>query len=477
MKRILTLTVAAAVILTLSACQLYTHDYTEDVTEYAMIATKGSDLSTLSQYPNLEYVDLRGSTCYEEILHYCTTHPDITVRFSIDLGQQPFNQDVTEIKIMGSDAGFEDMLNNLKYFRSLKTVHIDQISITKDQMDQLKAAYPQIDFTYTVMLGNESYDANMTKLNLSHLSSEDIELACSALGHLTNLTHIDLVDDSGKSDLSVADCSALMKAYPEISFNYQFALFGQTLSTETESLTYTDKKIGSDGLEKIKEALSILPNCTYICLDNCGIANEEMDQFRADLPEKTIVWRVFIDKYSVMTDTEVVLMKATVTDDEAKPLKYCTNVKYLDMSGCNIRDFSFLTSMQNLECVVLQQTHISDLSVLQNCQNLTWLDLAGCTSLKDLSPLSGMANLKYLNLSATKVKDLSPLNKVSLERFKCAKCIFTPAELRSFESKHPNCLTTDTGNMIGMGWRYNDASQREPFEYYVKMTEVFGYTK
>ena len=477
MKRILTLAALLTLILTLSACQLFVHDYTEDVTEYALIASDGSELSVLEQYPNLQYVDLRGSTCYEDILDYASIHPNVKVRFSIDLGQKPFNQDVTEVKLVGSDAGFEDMLNNLKYFRSLKSVHIDQIGITKDQMDQLKAAYPQIDFTCTVMLGNESYDAAMTEINLSHLTSKDIELACSTLGHLTNLTHVDLVNESGKSNLSVADCSTLMAAYPEISFDYQFTLFGQSLSTGTQTLIYKDKKIGDDGLEKIKEALSIMPNCTYICLDNCGIDNEAMNQFRADLSERTVVWRVFVDKYSVMTDTEVVLMKATVTDAEAKPLKYCTNVKYLDMSGCNMRDFSFIASMENLECAVLQQTHIFDLSVFQNCQNLTWLDLAGCTALKDVSPLSSTTNLKYLNLSATKVKDLSPLNKVSLERFKCAKCIFTPSELRKFEAKHPNCLTTDTGNMVGLGWRYNDASQREPFEYYTKMIKVFGYTK
>jgi len=477
MKRILTLAAVLMLVFTLSACQLFVHDYTEDVLEYALIATDGSELAILEEYPNLEYVDLRGSTCYEEILNYSSSHPDVKVRFSIDLGQKPFNQDVTEVKLSGSDADFESMLSNLKYFRLLKSVHIDQISLTKDQMDRLRAAYPQINFTYTVKLGGESYDAGTTELNLSALSSEEVELACSALGHLTGLTHVDLVDASGKSNLSVADCSALMKAYPQISFNYQFTLFGQVLSPQSESIVYKDKKIGNDGLANIREALSIMPNCSYICLDNCGIDNEAMNQFRADFPDKTVVWRVFVDKYSVLTDTEVILMKATVSDSEAVPLKYCTNVKYLDMAGCKIRDFSFLSAMPKLECAVLQQTSISDLSVLQNCQSLTWLDLAGCTALKDVSPLSGSANLKYLNLSATKVKDLTPLNDVSLERFKCAKCIFNATELRNFESRHPNCVTTDTGNIIGLGWRYNDTSQREPFEYYAKMKEIFGYAK
>ena len=66
MKRILTLAALLTLILTLSACQLFVHDYTEDVTEYALIASDGSELSVLEQYPNLQYVDLRGSTCYED---------------------------------------------------------------------------------------------------------------------------------------------------------------------------------------------------------------------------------------------------------------------------------------------------------------------------------------------------------------------------------------------------------------------------
>ena len=49
MKRILALAALLTLILTLSACQLFVHDYTEDVTEYALIASDGSELSVLEQ--------------------------------------------------------------------------------------------------------------------------------------------------------------------------------------------------------------------------------------------------------------------------------------------------------------------------------------------------------------------------------------------------------------------------------------------
>ena len=477
MKRILSLTAILLMVLGLSACQLYNHDYKEDVLEYAMIVTDGSELSILDQYPNLEYVDLRGSTCYEEILDYSASHPTVKVRFSIELGQQPINQDATEIRLYGYDATFEDLKNNLKFFRFLNSVHIDQISITKEQLDELKSTYPQIDFTYTVKLGKDVHDATVKELNISEISSKEVELALTVLEHLPDLTRVDLVNAGGESNLSVNDCKALMEAYPHISFHYQFSLFGQTLSTKTESVTYKDVMIGNGGLEDLRMALAVMPNCKYMCLDNCNIDNESLDKFRADFPDKSIVWRVFIDKHSVLTDAEVISLSGVVRDSDAEPLKYCTNVKYLDMTGCKIRDFAFLAGMTKLECAVLQQTHISDLSVLSNCSNLVWLDLVNCTSLKDVTPLANVASLKYLNLSLTKVKELSPLDQIPLERFKCVKGAVSDAELDTFRSKHPQCLTSKTGSSVGKGWRYNDGAQREPFEYYTKMIEVFGYDK
>ena len=477
MKRILTLTVVAMIVLTLSACKLFNYDSNETVLEYALIATEKSDLAVLDQYPNLEYVDLRGSTYYEDILDYADTHPNVKVRFSIDLGQLYFNHDVTEIQLRGSEVVFEELLQNLKFFHSLKAVHIDQISITKAQFDELKAAYPKINFTCTVKIGNKYYDASLTELNLSEITSKDVEHALIALEFLPNLSSVELMSPSGTSQLTFSDVEKLIQAYPNLSFNYQFKLFGQNLSTKTESLTFKDMPIGNGGLNQIRDALTVMPNCTYVCLDDCNTDNDAMAKLRAEFPDVSIVWRVYVDKFSVLTDTEVILMQYSVNTAEAQPLQYCTNVKYLDMTGCKIRNFDFLANMPKLECAVLQQTYFSDSSVLQNAQNLTWLNLANCSALRDISSFSALTNLKYLNLSATKVKDISPLDQLPLERFKCVKTSIREDDFRDFKAKHPDCLASDMGSAIGKGWRYDDGAQKVPFAYYQQMIKIFGYEK
>ena len=477
MKRILSLIVLVAIVFTFSGCRLFNRDGKESVQEYALVVTDPLQLSVLDDYPNLQYVDFRGSTCVDAVLDYTEAHPDIDVRFSVGLGQQYVNQDVEKILLRGDEADFDELMSNLKLLRRVTSVHISQIGFTKAQLDQLKAAYPQIAFTYSVILGDESFDTAVTQVNISQIGSEEVETALSALGHLPNLTQVDLVDADGKTTLTAADCKVLMDAYPQIQFNCQFNLFGQTLDQDTTSVTYHDIKIDVEGLEQIGQALELLPNCTYVSFDNCGIDSEVLSQFRSEHPDITVAWRIFVDDYSVFTDTEVILMPNIASNSDTDPLKYCTNVKYLDLTGCKSRDFDFLESMTNLECAVLSKTFLSDLSVLSNSSNLTWLELINCTALKDVTPLSGLSNLKYLNLSLTKVREISVLDDAPLERLKCVKSSISAEELSDFSARHPGCMVSNTGSAVGMGWRYDDGSQRVPFSYYSKMMEAFGYEK
>ena len=476
MKRALTVTLLLILVLTLSACQLYNHDYKEDVFEYALISTDG-DLSVLDQYPNLQYVDLRGSTCYDEILAYIQNHPDVTVRFNIELGHKHYNQDETEISLNGYEADYEALLNDLKYLPNLSKLHVDQMTFTKEQLEELTATYPAVDFSYTVEIADMRYDHTATALDLSHLTSNDVADAVSMMSLLPDLTEVRLVNENGESRLTVSDAGTLIHAYPEINFQYQFRLFGQTISTLADKLVYTNVSIGDSGLEQIKEALTILPNCTYIKLDSCGISDATMGQFRADNPDKKVVWRVFADKYSIMTDAEVLYMPNKLDDGDISGLKYCTEVKYLDMTNCKITNINFISSMPNLECAILTLTRISDISPVTNCPNLTWLELANCSLIDNISCLSGMGNLKNLNVSGTKITDISALNNLPLERFKCAKSSIAKSTVEAFADSHPNCMVSNKGLATGHGWRYNDTASKEPCAYYANLMKIFGYKK
>eukprot|EP00121_Abeoforma_whisleri_P002732 Awhi_evm1s2457 len=56
----------------------------------------------------------------------------------------------------------------------------------------------------------------------------------------------------------------------------------------------------------------------------------------------------------------------------------------------------------------------TDLSVLSNLTQLTWLDIGGCVNIKDLFPISRLKRLGSLSLAGiTLVEDFSPLVRLS----------------------------------------------------------------
>lgn len=291
-----------------------------------------------------------------------------------------------------------------------------------------------------------------------------------------NLTEAELMKADGTSAFTMADVKALQDAFPEVSFRYSFELFGKTVSTTDERIEYEDIPIGNEGEAEIRAALDILSGCTYFKLDDCGIDSEVMASIRDDYPDTKVVWRVHVDYFNMLTDEEMLRVTHRLTDDLVGELKYCTDAKYVDFGhNSKLTDFSFVAYMPKLEIVIASGSPVEDISAFANCPNLEWLELAFCGNVKDLSSLSELKNLKYLNVSSTQVKDLSPLDNVKLERFSCMLNKISKAEQDNFIEKHPDCLYRFKGKQpYGYPWRYDDYGYTY-FEYYARMREIFRY--
>ncbi|MEI8384071.1 MAG: leucine-rich repeat domain-containing protein [Planctomycetota bacterium] len=80
----------------------------------------------------------------------------------------------------------------------------------------------------------------------------------------------------------------------------------------------------------------------------------------------------------------------------------------LDLSGTGVTNISTLTSLPQLRYVNLKGTAITDISPLGKLVRLGRLDLSG-TQVCDFSPLRNLKYLSYLGLNHTKMDDLSSL--------------------------------------------------------------------
>lgn len=436
-----------------------TADPMELVEDLAVVLEAG-EIYTLDHYPNLKSVDLSGSTCYDAILQYVAGHPNVDVTYTVDLGGTLVSNKTDGITLAAGSFTYAALLERLQYLPGLTQISLPGIDLTAEQVGALREAYPQVILDYTVELFGSTFGSDTTELDLSHMDSSRVEEALRKLGLLTNLTSVSL-----SNSLTMEDVAKLQDSNPGATFRYSFSLFGQTLSTTDETVEYKNCSIGNAGEEKLRQALAILDNCSRFVLDNCKIDNDVLSGIREDFRDgPKVVWRIYFgenSRYNALTDADTVRAVYHVTDDTCSALRYCEDVKYMDI-GHNeyLTDLSFVGYMPNIEVLIASGCAAAELPGFENCKKLTWLELAYCGKLTDISSLVGCESLTYLNLSYTKVSDFMPLDGLPLQRFVCLSPKASTEEQNVFIEIHPKpeCITVFYGysNPYGYGWRYDD---------------------
>lgn len=412
----------------------------------------------------------------EQLESYMAQDPEAEYLYQVVIGDQTYSRDTREMTLQPGDQVFDSLLRNLQFLPSVTEVHLENTDLTADQLNQLRSTYPNVDFSYTLSLAGKLYPERTQWADFSYITSQDVQEVISKLPLLPNLERVILTPASGENNLALTDVSALQDAAPEVFFDYSFELFGQLLSTADETVAYDEVPIGNEGEEQIRQALDILDNCTYFKLDDCGIDNEIMASIREDYPDTKVVWRVHIKPFSMLTDETMLRLTFYLNDSNVHDLKYLNDVTYLDV-GHNepLTDISFVQYMPKLECVIISGSSVVDVSYFKHCPNLIWLELCFCYNIQDISCLEDHPTLKYLNISFTRVSDLSPLENVKLERLNAMQNHVNYEERLAFTESHPDCLSVWEGSQpYGYGWRYNDRGYTF-FEYYANMRIVFRY--
>ena len=487
MKTGLALLLVCLLMLGMAACSsdpASTND-PKNVRELTKVVTADT-ISELENYSNLKKADLTGSTCYQEIAAYAAKHPEVEVIYTVDMGGITVGSDIASVSIADGLYDYETLLTNLKYLPNLTSLSLPATRLTAAQVDALRQSCPGVQITCTIMLNGVELGADTTELNLSTLTADQVDAYAAKLGLLPNLAKVELMATDGTCKLTLEDVKKLQAAAPNAVFSFSFELFGKTISTADEKVEFVNVEIGNEGEQDIRDALDLLTNCTYFLLDNCGLDNEVLADIRDDYPNTKIVWRVFQTNKnrSWLTDTEVLRAVYGIDDTNSGPLKYLTEVKYVDLGhNEDMVDISFLGYMPNLEIAILSGSPIVDLSPLANCKKLEFLELAWCGLLTDVSPLAQCDSLKYLNLGHTKVKDLSVLKDLPLEQLSYVnsgnKVGMTEADWQAIQAQHPDCWITyeplkdSSATPYSKGWRYNNDNTYTAC--YKKVREVFDY--
>lgn len=403
----------------------------------------------------------------------------------VELSNGSYEVDITELAIPAVKADFE----LLEGFTALETVDFSGSSCYKE-IESFKAAHPDVTVTYTVKLPCGEVDSGITELDLSDLEHKDVKAYADALGNLTALRTVRLGAESEEREFDIYDTAELCEACPDVFFDFDFTLWGQEHNTADKELNYTHVKMDDSG-EGVRTAMHCMPYCTYVDMDSCGVRDEDMAVIRDENPDAKVVWRVwFGSRYSVRTDVERILASkpsegGNLEAYNTKSLKYCTEVKYIDL-GHNetLGDISFIGYMPKLEVAVLAMTDARSIEGIQNCKNLEYLELQTNLWLDDISPLAELTNLHHLNIGYLfSVTDMSPIyNLTNLERLMIGPLTPVPPEqVEEFKRLVPDCeVDTETYDPTAGTWRYT-AYNEDTYTYtlhprYELLREQFGYS-
>lgn len=448
-----------------------------DAVEEVSGVMTAEDLTALEQYRNLKTVDAHGSDCYADLLAYAEDHPQQTLSFSVPIGETEVENTETALTLTPEDFDFDMLLDNLAYLPAVSEISLPKTTLSPEQIARLRESFPGCRFSYTVALLGKEYEEDTEKLDLTELSSDDLEAAVSAMHLLPALARAELTDGEGDNNLSLEELRSLQVEFPEVCFAYRFELFGQTVSTEDERIEYIRVPIGDEGVEELRRALPVLGKCTYFLLDDCKIDFELLSQLRDEFPATKIVWRIWLTLSNFLTDIKIVHLTWTLDNRNVQVLRYCNEVEYLDLGHNTLSDITFMGYMPNLKYVILSYNYVRDISPLANCKKLEMLELYFCHLLEDISPVAECENLKLLNISATRVHDISPVFGLKkLERFYCIMNYGIPEEQQEqIYEELPDCwITFEQKISKAVGWSF-DAAGGVRAQWYLDMYKILRY--
>ena len=326
-------------------------------------------------------------------------------------------------------------------------------------------------------LCGKHYTKDAVVIDLRGASPVDYRTFRSAAPYLHKLRSVELGNDT-ESAISWADIRSLQKAAPTAEFLYSFKLYGKEFTLSDAEMDLNHIRLDDQGA-LVRDVISCMPKLRYLDMDFCHVDDEHMAAIRDDFPDIKVVWRIwFGGSYSVRTDVEKILASAPGTAGDLKvsnteSLKYCTDVKYLDVGHNEIlKDISFVAYMPKLEVAILAMLYVKDISPLANCTELEYLEIQ-TNKITDLSPLKNLKKLHHLNIAYNfELEDITPLYGLTeLERLWIGA--YTPIpedQIAEMHRRIPNCVIETTYADPHAGWRYGN-------ERYDLLIEQFGYDK
>ena len=412
--------------------------YPENTTALEVTELSDEDVDTIGYFRHLEVINAMDCTDYAQIAQLQSRYPDVVVGYVVYVNDVPYASDASEVALT---ALTEREIELLQYLPDLTAV---DMGACEDYalLETLMETYPQL--SVTVKLGDEKYSSDVSELTVTGMTDGE----ASSLAFFSNLTKLHLVDPV----MDPQTLLGLKETYPNAAVTWEMDVLGVTLRSDDKELELIEA-ISQEGakayemaasayvqgkrdetvmlfasnskypvpdrtqdtaqlIEQVETALAYFPAVERVSMRGAFLDNEAMAAFReAHREDYKVVWTVDCGSLVVSTDTTYVMPYkfgvAYFFDEETYNLRYCEDVICVDMGHMAIHNADFAQYMPKLKYLILAHTQIMDISPLEHCKSLVFLEL-DWSIVRDYTPLLGCTALEDLNLGKT-YADITPI--------------------------------------------------------------------
>ena len=247
-----------------------------------------------------------------------------------------------------------------------------------------------------------------TQWTITNESAEEI----LALARFPSLQRI----DAGQSR-EYAALLELRRLLPDCEIHWQVPLQGQLFPDDAERLSLSS----TEGLE---EAMPGLPELSFVDLSSCEPDLDLMRRLYAAYPQVDFLFTFTVGReghrqWQLRSDCTCFSSlwsgseSYRYTEEDYEPLlRFCRHLRALDLGHSDIGDLSLIGQLTELQVLVLADNpRIKDLSPLSNLHDLMYIEIFQCYYIEDFSCFFEMPRMVDMNLSyCENLEDISFLD-------------------------------------------------------------------
>lgn len=391
--------------------------YSQDTRQLHVEALTDGEAETLQYLPSLDLVDVGNWEDYPRILALQKRYPGLTVRYRVEIAGEWWDSDVVSMVL--EDADPEELMEKLPWFSRLESILLTGTVPEQAALQQLQKQFPDIFFLWKMDALGMTLETDLTQLDLSGIALDSVAELEKLLPYFPALESVTL----NSQGLSQTELIALAKTYPDIHFLFDLTFGDYTLCTDAVEIDISNTPM--EDTAAVEAILHCFPALQKVVMCQCGISSVDMDALNRKYEHIRFVWSVELAGMLFRTDAVHFTPNRwglSCDDENIYDLRYCTDMVCVDIGHhIKVTSCEWVRFMPNLKYLVLAETGISDLTPLENHENLVFLEIF-LSKVTDYSPLVSCRALEDLNLCYTQ-GDPEPIGQMTwLKRLWWAGC-------------------------------------------------------